>query len=143
MTGSYQFHFSPILPTGLILLLLAAGLAGCWFSLRKTRQPLEKRMIIFGLRLLILLLMSWLLLMPELLHTTRHSEPPHLIIMVDESLSMTDSPLSPPSLRTDNLQRFIELPIFRKFTGKYQLHWFRFGKDAVESAPPSQEKLSF
>ncbi len=138
-----DIQLDPVLPIWTIVLLTVLSGVMIGLSLRRCSQTRSRRAIVFAIRLAAVLLLAALLLQPELLHVRDEQTAPTLAILVDRSISMTNSPAEDPMTRVEMLNEFIGSHSFRRGLDRYQVKWYEFGEDVTEAVDPRDRQTDF
>lgn len=123
----------PVLPVWLIAALVAAVLGIHGLICLGYDLPVRTRLGLWLLRAASLLLLVWLLLLPELRNVTVEKELPVLGVAVDASASMTEKLGDNRSNRGDNAVDFLTSRTTRAWFDKFRVMRYEIGDDLQES----------
>jgi hypothetical protein len=132
---------SPI-PVWLVVLLLAGALFSCWSSYSRCSLALSNRLLLWSLRAISLLIITWLLLQPSRRTVDSGQESGIVVLAVDVSASMGETP---PGVRTSRSSRavdFLQSGKLRRQLSDFRKATFTIGRETAETGLPP-EKLAF
>lgn len=142
MTAPAALLFDPVLPPWLVALVVVAVALAAWHTYRQCTLGRRQRLGLWLLRVAALLVLAWLLLLPQRRTVRIEQEQPVLAVALDISASMADNPGGFAHTRRDRALEFLAEARTRRVLGRYRVVRFHLGA-AAEEVPGEGEDVLF